>query len=129
MGGHVRPTERQIQVAVFQYAKVLAQVDPVWNLLCAYPLQRGNDVLWLKLRMQEGAKQYWPDITWPVARGGFNGCYVELKRKGNKPNDGQKALLSSLKKEGYCAECLIVDGWEPVIAYLKKYLDGKIVRE
>ena len=128
MGMHKEPTERMIQVDVADMAKVLAQIDPVWDLLCAYPLQRGNDAFWLKLRMQEGAKKGWPDLTLPVARGGFNGLFIELKRKGNKPSDDQAKILQALKKEGFCAECLIVDGWEPVIAFIKKYLDGKIVR-
>lgn len=110
-------------------AAVLAQIDPVWNLLCAYPLQRGNDAFWLKLRMEEGAKKGWPDITLPVPRGGFNGLFLELKRKGNKPSNEQVDLLNALKKHGYCAECLIVDDWQPVIAFIKKYLDGKIIRE
>jgi hypothetical protein len=123
------PTERAIQVAVFEYAKVLANREPLWNLLCAYPLQRGNDVLWLKLRMQEGAKKGWPDITWPIPRGGHNGLYLELKRKGNKPSLEQMKIITMLYNQGFCAECLIVDDWRQVIAFLQKYLDGKIIRE
>ena len=128
MGTGILPTERQIQVGVFQAAKILARVDPTWDLLCAYPLQRGNDLLWLKLRLQEGAKKGWPDLTLPVARGGHHGLYLELKRKGNKPQLEQMKVITALYNQGYCAECLIVDSWEPVIAFIQKYLAGKLVR-
>lgn len=128
MGMRKAPTEREIQVAVFQAAQVLANRDPVWNLLCAYPLQRGNDALWLKLRLQEGAKKGWPDLTLPVPRGGHHGLYLELKRKGNKPQLEQMKIITALYNQGYCAECLIVDSWEPVIHYIQKYLAGKIIR-
>ena len=128
MGMRKAPTEREIQVAVFQAAQVLANRDPVWNLLCAYPLQRGNDALWLKLRLQEGAKKGWPDLTLPVPRGGHHGLYLELKRKGNKPQLEQMKIITALYNQGYCAECLIVDSWEPVIAFIQKYLAGKLVR-
>lgn len=129
MGTGIRATERQIQVGVFQHAQILANREPLWGLLCAYPLQRGNDALWLKLRLEEGAKKGWPDITWPIARGGHNGLYIELKRRGNKPSDEQMKILTMLYNQGFCAECLIVDSWEPVIGFLQKYLDGKLVRE
>lgn len=123
------PTERQIQVALFQHVEYLTNcVDPAWGLLCSYPLQRGNDVLWLKLRMQEGAKKGWPDLFLPVAKGGYHGLFIELKRKGNKPSESQIELLNKLKKQGYCAECLIVDDSLQVVEFIRNYLDGKILK-
>ena len=52
-----------------------------------------------RARRREGGV---PDLCLPVARGGFHGLYIELKRqKGSKTSDDQKAWLSNLEKQGY----------------------------
>jgi len=49
-----------------------------------------------------GAKAGTPDLFLPVARGGYHGLYIEMKRqKGGTLSAIQKDTIESLKEEGY----------------------------
>jgi len=62
-----------------------------------------------------------PDLCLPVARGGFHGLYIELKRqKGSKTSDDQKAWLSNLEKQGYFVA--LCKGWEAAAKVITEYL-------
>lgn len=114
--------ERSVQIAVIDHAKMLANVNPEWDLLCAYPLQRGNDFLWLKMRMEEGAIKGWPDLFLPVAKGGYNGLFIELKSKKGKLSEDQEKVLKKLTARGYKCVVMYVNEASPVIALIQKYL-------
>jgi len=47
--------ERDMQVSFFKEVAWRANTDWRWGMILSYPLQRGNDVVWLKMRLQEGA--------------------------------------------------------------------------
>ena len=69
----------------------------------------------------EGVKAGVPDLCLPVARGGFHGLYIELKRqKGSKTSDDQKAWLSNLEKQGYFVA--LCKGWEAAAKVITEYL-------
>ena len=63
---------------------------------------------------REGLRPGVCDLLLPVARGGFFGLAVELKRKPNKPSDAQLAFISAMEDQGWrcevcysCAEAII----------------------
>lgn len=71
----------------------------------------------------EGVKAGAPDVCLPVARNGFHGAYIELKKQGGRVSPGQIRWLRDLEGQGYfTAVCY---SWEAAAALLKDYLDGK----
>jgi hypothetical protein len=68
-----------------------------------------------------GVKPGVPDLCLPLARGGFHGLYVEMKRlDGGRVSTEQKAWLAALHAAGHCVA--VADGHEQAIAVLRDYL-------
>lgn len=68
-----------------------------------------------------GVKPGVPDLCLPVARGGFHGLYVEMKRNdGGRVSTEQKAWLAALHAAGHCVA--VAEGHEQAIAVLRDYL-------
>ena len=62
-----------------------------------------------------------PDLCLPVARGGYHGLYIELKRAvGGILSDEQKWWIDELKSQGYAA--IVCHGAEEAIRTIKEYL-------
>lgn len=114
--------ERAVQIAVVDHAKMLANLNAEWDLLCAYPLQRGNDFLWLKMRMEEGAVKGWPDLFLPVAKCGYHGLFIEIKSPKGKLSEHQEDVLKKLTARGYKCVVMYVNEAAPVISLIQKYL-------
>ncbi|AZS49321.1 VRR-NUC domain-containing protein [Entomomonas moraniae] len=71
----------------------------------------------------EGMRKGFPDLNLPVARKGFHGLYIELKRtKGGKLSDEQGEWLDFLSSEGYKAVC--AKGWDEARAVIIDYMRG-----
>lgn len=51
----------------------------------------------------EGVKAGIPDTFLPVARRGFHGLYIEMKKPGEKPTADQKKFLRRATERGYHA--------------------------
>lgn len=65
-----------------------------------------------------------PDICLPVAKGGYNGLYIELKRVANgRVSEEQKRWLNALHEKGYAAE--VCYGADDAIKMIMKYLKGE----
>ena len=70
---------------------------------------------------QQGVKPGVPDIFLPVARKGFHGLYIELKRaKGGTVSKAQQEMLIALRCEGYAVE--VCYGCEEAVRVLEGYL-------
>lgn len=68
-----------------------------------------------------GVKSGVPDLCLPVARGGFIGLYVEMKRQaGGRVSTEQKAWLAALHAAGHCVA--VAEGHEQAIAVIRDYL-------
>lgn len=50
----------------------------------------------------EGVKAGMPDVSWPVARGGFIGLAIEFKYGDGNPTKEQRERITQLQKEGWC---------------------------
>lgn len=69
----------------------------------------------------EGVKPGVPDYCLPVARGGFHGLYIELKRvSGGRVEAEQREWLAELARQGYCTA--VARGWEQAWDVLRDYL-------
>lgn len=80
-----------------------------------------------KLRA-EGVKSGVPDVCLPVARGGWHGLYIELKRrKGGRLSDEQREWIGFLESQGY--RVCVCAGWEAARDCLLAYLDGEVRRD
>ena len=61
------------------------------------------------------------DLFLPVARNGFHGIWIEMKRKhGGRLSADQKDWIEGMREEGYKA--VRADGAEEAIAILEEYL-------
>lgn len=75
---------------------------------------------------REGLKAGVPDLMLPVARGGFNGLFIEMKKpkdrksSAGKPSKEQLIRLQELSNDGYFA--LICIGADVAIDTIIKYL-------
>lgn len=93
--------EHDLQVAIVTRSLALAGTHPAILLLHAIP--NGDYRGWgvgTKLK-SEGVIPGIPDLCMPVARGGFHGFYLELKKAGSKVRDEQWEVMEALHAEGY----------------------------
>ena len=109
------PTEAQEQHAVVEYCDL--RRIPIFHIPnggyrhqhTAYQLKR------------QGVRAGVPDLCVPIARGGYHGLYIEMKRAdGGRMTREQQEWVGLLKSEGYCAECC--HGAGEAIALLDWYL-------
>ncbi len=70
----------------------------------------------------QGVKSGVPDICLPVARGGYHGLYIELKKEhSGTVSENQKIWLSKLTHQGYYA--VVCHGWEKAKETIEEYLN------
>ena len=118
------PTEAQEQTAVFQWAEVMQRKWPELALLHHIPnggSRNAREAHNLKL---QGVKPGIPDIFLPVARGGWHGLYIEMKRRqGARLSDEQAKVLNALREQGYCA--WVCKGANDAIDLITEYLSDE----
>lgn len=116
--------EDREQEKVFWWADVRQKQHPELRLLHACPNGGWRSPATAALLKRTGVKPGVPDMCLPVARQGYHGLFIELKReKGGRVSVDQKRWLLALSQEGYKA-CLC-RGADEAIAKLKEYLDIK----
>lgn len=115
------PTESEEQQTLFRWAQLQSGAFPELALMYHVPNGGGRSKAEAGRFKAEGVKSGVPDICLPVARGGFHGLYVELKRqRGGIVSDNQTAWMERLSREGYCvALCM---GWEAASKAILEYL-------
>lgn len=108
------PTEAQDQVKVIVYAKKR-------GLLC-YAVPNGGKRSYLEaVRLkQQGVSPGVPDMCFPMARKGYHGLYIELKRQsGGVVSDEQFWWCQALTKEGY--KVMIAHGFDEAVRAIEDY--------
>lgn len=106
------PTEHQEQAMLFTWAEAMSRAYPQLSLMFAIPNfsgtgARGSNVRNINQRYgaklkREGRKRGVPDVMLPVARGGYHGLFVEMKRvRGSSTTPEQKAWHAALREQGY----------------------------
>lgn len=95
---------------------------PNGAFLAGNKLQRAKQMKRLKA---QGLKVGVSDLFLPVARQGYHGMYIEMKRrKGGVVSDDQKEFHDDMIKEGY--RCVVANGCEEAIRYISDYMDLKV---
>lgn len=121
-------TEDAHQVALFEWAAMNEKRYPDLRKLYAIPNGgERNKIVAAKLKAQ-GVRAGVLDISLDVARHGFHGLRIELKRPGNvalgqKPgrcSPEQNQRISDLVDDGY--KVAVCFGWEPARDVLVEYL-------
>ena len=117
------PTENQEQAALFEWAAVASGRYPELRMLHSIPNGGRRDGRTAAVLQRTGVKPGVPDLCLPVARGGFHGLYIELKRlKGGVLSINQKTWLGLLAKQGYKA--VMCRGWEAARDTILNYLEA-----
>ena len=120
-------SEAQEQIALIQWANLQSGKYPELALLYHIPNGGSRHPAEAARLKQQGVKAGVPDLCLPVARGGYNGLYIELKTGRNKPTSLQKEWLSWLNQQGYRA--VVCWGWQAAKDEIMAYLEeGQYVR-
>lgn len=118
----VNPTEAVEQAALFRWA-VLQPPESGIRLMMHIPnggyRKPSEAARFRALGVRAGV----PDIFLPVARGGYHGLWIELKRRrGGRVSGEQAGWIDALQKQGYA--CTVCCGWEAAAAVIQGYVRG-----
>jgi hypothetical protein len=115
------PTEAEEQRAVLAWAAALRGRFPELALLYASP----QGELYRQQHWRPsvaGLSPGIPDLHLPVARRGFHGLWIEMKRKkGGRLSDAQIWWGEQLRLQGH--QVIVAAGAERAIAWLQRYLE------
>lgn len=118
--------EADEQKDIFYTAYLMRNVYPELRLLFAIPNGGSRHPAEAAHLQQQGVKAGIPDMCLPVARGGYHGLYIELKRvKGGKVSEKQMQWINDLNAQGYLAK--VCYGADDALETLKKYLRGELI--
>lgn len=114
------PSEKEEQIALVNWAR-RNQEYPELRLLHAI---HNSTPTTPKVALQQklmGTVRGIPDLFLPVARGGYHGIYIELKRsKGGSVSADQKTTIAALQEQGYRVE--VCHGADQAKRVLLQYL-------
>lgn len=114
-------TEHDEQVALFEWAALASRHLPDLGMLFAIPNGGARHKAVAGKLRAEGVQSGVPDICLPVARGGFHGLFIELKRaSGGAVSEEQRGWIQALRRQGYHAG--VCHGFEAAQAALLRYL-------
>jgi len=119
-------SEYKQQVSIFTFAKLMEKKYPELKMLRGsmngVRLTIGQAVKAKRAGMSKG----YPDLSLDVARGGYHGLRIELKKKTGKgkASPEQEKWLLWLVEQSYCA--VVCRGADSAKQLLIDYLDGKI---
>lgn len=115
------PKEGEEQEALFQWAAYQLGTMPELELMHHIPNGGSRNKIEAARLKAQGVKSGVPDIFLPVARKGFHGLYIELKRKkSGVVSESQSKWLGALMEQGYMTA--VCYGAEQAINVIKEYL-------
>ena len=115
------PLEDAEQRVIFQWAAMETAARPELGLLYAIPNGGKRAIKTAVALKKQGVKRGVPDMCLPVARNGYHGLYIELKRqKGGTVSETQKEWIAALAEQGYKA--VVCRGADEAIGTIKEYL-------
>lgn len=115
-----QPSEEQEQATVFQWVTLMQNRFPELDLLFHIPnggLRSKPEAVRFK---RIGVKPGVPDLFLPVARGGWHGLFIEMKKKGGRVRPEQTEWIEALIEQRYRA--VVCYGSEEACDVLFKYL-------
>ena len=115
------PSEGEEQARLFSWCRMQSWQHPELGLLFHIPNGGSRNKAEAGRFKAEGVKAGVPDLLLPVARGGYHGLFIELKRlDGGRVSPEQKAWMDKLKEQGY--QAVVCRGWEEASEALLGYL-------
>lgn len=128
MKPNMTPLEDDEQESVFQWANIFETRYPELRWLHAIPNGGSRNPIEAAKLKRMGVKAGVPDIELPVAKGGYTGLHIELKRmEGGRVSLLQKEWIEGLSELGRLAA--VCKGAREAIPLIEKYLRGEINRE
>jgi hypothetical protein len=118
----VAMTEHEEQVALMKVVEMHKGRWPELGMLFAVPNGGNRNIITARKLKAEGVKPGVPDLFLSVARGGYHGLYIELKRqKKSSISPEQVQWIADLRAQGYRAEiCLgAAAAWEVIADYMR----------
>lgn len=117
------PTEHDEQVMLFKWASLMVK-QGIYELDLLYAIPNGARTSMrtaVKLKA-EGLKRGFPDIALPVARHGFHGLFIEVKRlRGGRISKDQRLWHERLIIQRH--KVMLAVGWRDAALALCHYLD------
>ena len=120
------PTESEEQVTLFELCEMMRFRYPELDMLTHIPNEGKRTKLTGAKLKREGLKRGYPDMVLDVARCGYNGLRIELKReKGYKISPEQKKWIIKLNEQGYAAVFCFgaKHAWRVIESYLTHKTD------
>lgn len=115
------PTESEEQCLLFEWAELSLAKSPELALLFHDPNVISKSKFQAVKFKREGLIAGVPDLCLPVARQGYHGLYMEMKRTaGSCLSDAQKWWLENLQKQGNKA--VVCKGFEEAARVIEDYL-------
>ena len=115
------PTEAQEQKDLFRWAELMSKRYPELELLFHIPNGGSRHIVEAANLKAQGVRAGVPDIFLPVARLGYHGMFIEMKRrKGGRLSEAQKEWICVLERNGYFA--IVCAGWEEAVEAIESYL-------
>lgn len=119
------PKETEIQQQLMRWWALQHRAlgVPREHLLMAFPMQGGRSPRNGARMKAEGMRKGLPDmfLAVPVARLGWHGLWIELKRPGGRVSPEQSDFLHDLRAQGYVAS--VCYGFEEAVNEIKAYLE------
>lgn len=106
--------ESQLQQACVKWFRL--QYPKYEKLLYAIPNGGARSKITAAILKGEGVVSGIPDLKLAVPRKEYHGLYIEMKIKGNYPEDNQKEVIALLKQQGYMVEiCYTIDEFMKIV--------------
>lgn len=120
------PHEDIEQGLLFEWTQYQIARFPELALLFHIPNEAGTRTFKETVRLKElGVKAGVPDLFLPVARWGWHGLFIEMKRQRNgHVSEVQKEWISALVEQGYLVR--VCHGFDEAKKTLLLYLTGSI---
>ena len=113
--------EAEEQAAVVRWAALEAGWTPELKMLFHIPNGGSRNKLEAVHLKQQGVKSGVPDLFLAVARGGFHGLFVEMKRAGGgRVSEEQRGWIDALNQGGYRA--VVCHGFDEARDAIREYL-------
>ena len=113
------PLEHEEQANVVQWFDL--QYPQLSRLLFAIPNGANKSIATAMKFKREGLRPNFPDLGLAVARRGYNGMFIEMKRvKGGVLSEGQKQYADDLNAAGFYA--CVAYGFDQARQYIDRYL-------
>lgn len=118
-------SEHEHQVALFQWRDKLGIREfPELRWMFAIPNGGLRHFEVAQKLKAEGVQAGVSDVFLAVARGGFHGMWIEMKRCGGKTTKKQREFLEGMVAQGYY--CIVGFHWEATANEIVQYMKGEI---